>query len=125
LRGFGPSFLFKEDTMEDYRKYNLDKIPEVFGNKELNLHLLSEECSEVIQIICKIKRFGLDFKHPRTGETNLTELEKEIGDVMAIVAILLQNGQVSGANVDEYAHAKLHKLEKYYGMQDSIYPDQT
>jgi len=40
--------------------------------------VLAEECAEVIQATCKIKRFGLN------GD-NLQELAKELGDLQCMI----------------------------------------
>ncbi len=40
-----------------------------------------EECAELIHIICKIKRFGIDNCHPETRVTNKDHLRLEIFDV--------------------------------------------
>jgi NTP pyrophosphatase (non-canonical NTP hydrolase) len=54
------------------------------------LLILAEECSEVIKVITKTFRFGLDSKNPYIPDspTNKEELIQEIGDVMAMVELL-------------------------------------
>jgi hypothetical protein len=42
---------------------------------------LIEECSELIQAICKAKRFGLDNWHPVTKVKNRDQIMLEIMDV--------------------------------------------
>lgn len=52
------------------------------------LAILAEECSEVIKIIGKIFRHGLDSRNPVHDEgTNLEMLQKEMGDVRAAFAM--------------------------------------
>ena len=51
-----------------------------------NLILLSEEASEVIQVVAKILRFG-EFSEYE-GQTNQERLFKEINDFIAIVQLL-------------------------------------
>jgi len=47
---------------------------------------LIEECSELIQAICKAKRFGYDKSHPdRLESTNLIEIWDEIMDVQNVI----------------------------------------
>lgn len=51
------------------------------------LALLAEECGELVQIIGKILRHGLDSHHPDTGDNNVELLQKEVGDVLAALRI--------------------------------------
>jgi NTP pyrophosphatase (non-canonical NTP hydrolase) len=43
---------------------------------------LIEECSEVIQELCKAERFGLDDHNPKTKITNREAIKSEIEDVL-------------------------------------------
>lgn len=52
------------------------------------LDKLQEECSEVIQVISKIRRFGPASHHPDRKTTNKTELVSELEDLLALVAVL-------------------------------------
>lgn len=56
------------------------------------LEILQEEAAEVIQIISKIKRFGLYSYHPddESKTSNIAHLSVEIGDFVAIVDLLTQ-----------------------------------
>lgn len=40
-----------------------------------------EECSELIHILCKVQRFGIDNFHPYHKTTNRETLKLEISDV--------------------------------------------
>ena len=76
-------------------------------NVKETLTILSEECAEVIQANSKLIRFG------PYDEENIKELEKELGDVMAMVMILDYYGYVSIADIQENIEPKLKKLKKY------------
>ena len=52
------------------------------------LDKLQEESAEVIQAVSKIRRFGINNKHPDRTTTNLQELVNELEDVLAIVGVL-------------------------------------
>lgn len=56
------------------------------------LEILQEEAAEVIQIISKIKRFGLYSYHPDdpARTTNIAHLSVEVGDFIAIVDLLTE-----------------------------------
>jgi NTP pyrophosphatase (non-canonical NTP hydrolase) len=72
------------------------------------LIILQEECAEVIQAASKIYRFGLDNSH-KSGITQRANLEIEIGDMLALVDILVEQGVVDLNNLNT---AKLNKIEK-------------
>ncbi len=76
-------------------------------NVKETLTILSEECAEVIQANSKLIRFG------PYDEENVKELEKELGDVMAMVMILDYYGYVSISDIQENIEPKLKKLKKY------------
>ena len=76
-------------------------------NVKETLTILSEECAEVVQASSKLIRFG------PYDEDNIAELEKELGDVMAMILILDYYGYVSTKNITENIEPKLKKLKKY------------
>ena len=57
------------------------------------LIILQEECAEVIQAASKIYRFGIDNEH-KSGATQRANLEMEIGDMLALVDILVEQGVI-------------------------------
>ena len=76
-------------------------------NVKETLTILSEESAEVIQACSKLIRFG------PYDEDNIAELEKELGDVMAMMMILDYYGYISLDNVSHNIEPKLKKLKKY------------
>jgi len=76
-------------------------------NLKETLTILSEECAEVIQANSKLIRFG------PYDEENIKELEKELGDVMAMIMVLDYYGYVSLSNIQGNIEPKLKKLKKY------------
>ena len=76
-------------------------------NVKETLTILSEECAEVVQANSKLIRFG------PYDDQNIIELEKELGDVMAVVMILDYDGYVSLGNIQKNIEPKLQKLKKY------------
>lgn len=85
------------------------------------LEVLSEECAEVIQAIAKIKRHGLESWHPNdaTRTSNLSKVQKELGDVFG-AAILL--GVIKLVAVEELPKLGLEKVRK---MQPFLHHHQT
>ena len=72
------------------------------------LIILQEDCAEVIQAVSKCYRFGLDNAH-KSGATQRANLEMEVGDMLALVDILIEQGVINQSNLDT---AKLNKIEK-------------
>ena len=78
------------------------KIKETLG-------ILQEECAEVIVEVSKCDRFGMDSVHYKTGLLHSKMLEMEVGDVLAMVDILIEQGVL---DVNELDIAKANKKEK-------------
>lgn len=68
--------------------------------------LVAEECAEVIKCATKVLRFGLR-SNPWTGKENGDELANELGDVLAVLALLERQGIVDVAKVSAARDAKL------------------
>ncbi len=77
------------------------------------MDITQEECAEVIQAISKIRRFGIDNTKPGTEYTNRAHLEEELGDVLAMIDILMINGVVNWGNLHKAKRAKIEKLKKW------------
>lgn len=73
------------------------------------LVITQEEAAEVIQEISKIFRFGIDEQH-KSGIPHRQMLEQEVGDLLAMVDLLLEQGVVSQTNLDAAKAAKREKL---------------
>lgn len=75
------------------------------------MSVLQEECAEVIQAVSKINRFGMHGEWQ--GVTNRQSLITEIGDVLAIIKVLMHETDINITEDDlELAiKAKLKKLE--------------
>ena len=76
-------------------------------NVKETLTILSEECAEVVQANSKLIRFGTH------DDQNIAELEKELGDVMAVIMILDYYGYIKLDNIQKNIEPKLQKLKKY------------
>ena len=77
------------------------------------MDILQEECAEVIQAVSKIRRFGMDNAKPGTTYNNREHLEEELGDVLAMVDILLINDVVKWGNLHRAKRAKIEKLKTW------------
>lgn len=79
------------------------------NTKEI-LQILQEECAEVIVEICKIMRFGPDQCKPGSDITNILSLQKELGDVQAMIELLVK--AKVGVTNNGIADGKKDKFEK-------------
>lgn len=83
------------------------------NQEEEVMAILAEECAEVIQAISKCNRFGMDNFKPGKPKTNRQHLEEEIGDLVAMVDIMMDLGIISVEAVDTAAVAKVGKLKQW------------
>ena len=87
------------------------------SDKEV-MDILQEECAEVIQAVSKISRFGIDNLKPGKPKTNREHLEEELGDMLAMIDIMLANKVVSRDNLEVAKRAKIEKLKKWSNIQN-------
>jgi NTP pyrophosphatase (non-canonical NTP hydrolase) len=74
------------------------------------LLILQEECAEVTQAISKCFRFGPDQIKPGKDRTNISMLQEELGDLLAMIDLLVWNNV--GVDWDNLIAAKKQKFEK-------------
>jgi len=67
------------------------------------LTIFMEECSEAIQEASKMLRFG----------NNPTELEREIGDLFAMIQIMKERNWINYEVMTNYAKKKREKLKEW------------
>lgn len=79
-------------------------------NKKQNeiLQIANEECAEVVQAISKIFRFGIDTEWK--GIVNRDHLAEELGDLQAMIYLMVDEGIVNGNDVQLAAQKKREKL---------------
>jgi NTP pyrophosphatase (non-canonical NTP hydrolase) len=78
------------------------------------LIILQEECAEVIVEISKCFRFGPDQMMQGVDVTNIQRLEKELGDLLAMVELLVDKDiGVTTEGLELAKKAKFEKLKKW------------
>lgn len=82
------------------------------------LIILQEECAEVIQAVSKCYRFGIDNQH-KSGITQRANLEMEIGDMLALVDILIEQGEIDLNNLNIAKANKIEKLKIWSGLYET------
>jgi len=93
--------VLRERTIEGHTMNRLEEL----------LIILAEECAEVQQAAIKCVRFGMDSEYQ--GMLNRYQLERELGDFMAMFKLLLEETTLREATIMEAAEAKLIKVEKF------------
>jgi len=82
------------------------------------MDILQEECAEVIQAVSKISRFGIDNFKPGKPKTNREHLEEELGDMLAMIDILLEKKLISLDKLEIAKSAKIEKLKKWSNIYE-------
>lgn len=82
------------------------------------MSITQEECSEVIQAISKINRFGFDSRHPEKTFNNREHLEEEVGDLLAMIDLLIINDIVSEDNINAARRKKFAKLRQWSNVMN-------
>ena len=77
------------------------------------MDILQEEAAEVIQAVSKIRRFGADNHKYGHNQTNLEHLEEELGDMLAMIDILISKQIINPASLGIAKLAKIEKLKKW------------
>lgn len=81
------------------------------------LYILIEECSEVIQAATKVLRHGWESVDPTVPPaerfTNRITLEKEIGHVVTINALMVERGDLDHDRIIYAARAKLATINQW------------
>jgi len=83
------------------------------------LGILHEECAEVIVEVSKIRRFGIDSVYYKTKMTHNEMLEMEVGDVLAMIDILIEQGVLDTRSLDEAKAAKKEKLKEWSNIYET------
>ena len=82
------------------------------------MNILQEECAEVIQAVSKINRFGINNFKPGKPKTNGEHLEEELGDVLAMIDLLVETRVVSKDKLAEANQAKKIKLQTWSNIYE-------
>ena len=84
------------------------------------LTITQEECAEVIQVISKIFRFGLGHEHVSShrGITNTEKLSEEVGDLLAMIDLLIDEGILNVNQLQEHKQSKIEKLKRWSNIYE-------
>jgi NTP pyrophosphatase (non-canonical NTP hydrolase) len=86
-------------------------------DKEI-LNITLEECSEVVQCISKIFRFGWDSVNPKEPTyTNRMHLTEEVGDLLCMLNLMILNGMLDKTEIDAAISKKVSKLKLFSDIE--------
>lgn len=74
------------------------------------LDILQEECGELIVSASKVRRFGLDSIY-KDGKSQRHNLVQELGDVMLMIDLLVDNGVLTKEELQQASLKKQDKLK--------------
>lgn len=77
------------------------------------LVLASEECAEVIEAAAKAQRHGLLGSHPNGGPHNIDRVARELGQVAAVVEMMIQLGIIDRVEYEAGIEEKWEKVGDY------------
>ena len=80
------------------------------NQKEIML-IAQEECAEVVQAISKCFRFGPNDEY--NGLSNKQRLEEEVGDLLCMIRLMMDQGVIDENNVNAASIQKKIKLERW------------
>ena len=102
----------------DLKKYYQTRINNLeeqkYNNTATNLEQLAEEANEIGRIKSKCVRFGLDDYHPKNLAVNRVALAHEIGHLLTIVDILIENKTIDATDVFDGRDQKRRSLKEWY-----------
>ncbi len=81
------------------------------------LAILAEECGEVAQAVGKVLRFGWEGQSPYGGRVNRVAVEREIGNLRAIVNLMLDADDLRLKEVQTWQRTKRVGLGKWTQYQ--------
>ena len=82
------------------------------------LSIAQEECGEVIVAISKIFRFGFDSRWPEGGIDNRARLTEELGDLMAMIKLMIENNIIDIEEMSKAGERKITKLKTWSKLYD-------
>lgn len=75
------------------------------------LRIMQEECGEVVQIVSKVCRFGIDQQHLKDDKPNRERLSEELGDLACMIKLAVDFGIITEEDLLNASIAKEEKLK--------------
>ena len=87
------------------------------------LCILQEECAEVSQVVCKIRRFGIDEINYHSNKSQQETLEDEIGDLLCLIDIAIERKMLNLVRLYQAKANKREKLKTWSNIQLTLKPE--
>lgn len=78
---------------------------------------LAEELSETGQATCKLLLHGRVSEFEGTMYQNVTDVEREVGDIYAALDVLITSGDLDPRNIQKFRIDKLRKITRIFNEQ--------
>jgi NTP pyrophosphatase (non-canonical NTP hydrolase) len=104
--------------MERDRAAVYGELPGLTPGEVERLAILAEECGEVATAVGKILRFGWESQSPYGGKPNRKALEQELGNVRAVVNLMLDAGDLNLNAIQSWQRNKRVALMKWTLYQE-------
>ena len=122
--GDGGYSLGTKEKYDEFVKGRNKSLGKIKGVEKMNddtkeiLTILQEECAEVIVEVSKCFRFGPDQMMEGVNVTNMQRLQKELGDLQAMIELLIDNKVgVTMQGLKEAKKAKFEKLKQWSNLK--------
>ena len=84
------------------------------------LDITQEEAAEVIQVISKMKRFGIGASYLRDGDgkNNIDALNAEVGDLLVMIDLLMSYNILDPQKIKSAKTKKIEKLKVWSNIYE-------
>lgn len=96
----------RDAELERVERQALDGMPGLSSGEIERLAMLAEKCGEVVQAVGKVMRHGWDSSSPFGGRHNRSALEREIGNVLAVAAMMQDEGDLRRGDIGSWQRTK-------------------
>lgn len=87
------------------------------------LFMLAEEAGEIVHAAMKTARWGYNSHHPRTRVKNKNLLGHEIGNLLKIVKMMVECGEIDEVDIATGEAMKTANLQVYSKFQQHLLAD--
>ena len=98
------------------RELSVD-VPGLSSAQIERLACLSEEAGELAHAVGKTLRHGYESRHPKRGTLNRSDIEREIGDLLAVMDLMVAAGDVRREQVNRWRKNKRGQLQLWMHHQ--------